>query len=64
MTVSFPSCESTKGSKALNADPARLYNEEISADYLAVVREPRYAEAPEYQNLETRSQYLKDRGIQ
>lgn len=61
--VSFPSCESIKGSKALNADPARLYNEEINADYIAVVREPRYAEAPEYQNPETRSQYLKDRGI-
>lgn len=61
--VSFPSCESVKGSKALNADPARLYNEEINADYIAVVREPRYAEAPEYQNPETRSQYLKDRGI-
>ncbi len=61
--VSFPSCESVKGSKALNADPARLYNEGINADYIAVVREPRYAEAPEYQNPETRSQYLKDRGI-
>lgn len=61
--VSFPSCESIKGSKALNADPARLYNEEINADYIAVVREPRYAEAPEYQNPETRSQYLKDRGL-
>ena len=61
--VSFPSCESVKGSKALNADPARLYNEEINADYIAVVREPRYAEAPEYQNPETRAQYLKDRGI-
>ena len=63
MIVSFPTCESVKGSKALNADPARLYNEEINADYIAVVREPRYAEAPEYQNPETRSQYLKDRGI-
>lgn len=63
MIVSFPTCESVKGSKALNADPARLYNEEINADYIAVVREPRYAEAPEYQNPETRSQYLNDRGI-
>lgn len=63
MIVSFPSCESVKASKALNADPARLYNEEINADYIAVVREPRYAEAPEYQNPETRSRYLKDRGI-
>ena len=61
--VSFPSCESVKGSKAMNADPARLYTEEITPDYIAVVREPRYAEAPEYQNRDTRSQYLKDRGL-
>lgn len=61
--VAFPSCESVKGSKALNADPSRLYNEEITEDYIAVVREPRYAESPEYQNPETRAQYLKDHGI-
>ncbi len=61
--VSFPSCESVKGSKALNADPSRLYNEEVTADYIAVVKEPRYAESPEYQNPDTRSQYLKDRGL-
>lgn len=61
--VSFPSCESVKGSKALNADPSRLYSEEITQDYIAVVREPRYAESPEYQNPDTRSQYLKDRGL-
>lgn len=61
--VSFPSCESVKGSKALNADPARLYNEEITQDYIAVVREPHYDEAPEYRNPDTRSQYLKDRGL-
>ena len=61
--VSFPSCESVKGSKALNADPSRLYNEEVTSDYIAVVKEPRYAESPEYQNPDTRSQYLKDRGL-
>ena len=61
--VSFPSCESVKGSKALNADPSRLYSEEITTDYIAVVREPRYAESPEYQNSDTRSQYLKERGL-
>ena len=61
--VSFPSCESVKDSKALNADPARLYSEEITPDYIAVVREPRYTESPEYQNPDTRSQYLKDRGL-
>ena len=61
--LSFPTYESVRESKALNADPARLYNEEISPDYIAVVREPRYAEAPEYQNPDTRAQYLKDRGL-
>ncbi len=61
--VAFPSCESVKSSKALNADPSRLYNEEITTDYIAVVREPRYAVSPEYQTPETRAQYLKDRGL-
>lgn len=61
--VAFPSCESVKGSKALNADPSRLYNEEITEDYIAVAREPRYAESPEYQNPEMRAQYLKDHGL-
>ena len=61
--VSFPSCESVKKSKALNADPSRLYREEITSDYIAVVREPRYAESPEYQNSDTRAQYLKDHSL-
>ena len=61
--VAFPSCESLKGSTALNADPARLYNEEITPDYIAVVREPRYAESPEYQDLDTRPQFLKEHGL-
>ena len=61
--VSFPSCESVKGSKALSSDPSRLYSEEITSDYIAVIREPRYAESPEFQNPDTRSQYLKDRGL-
>ncbi len=61
--LSFPTCESIRESKALNADPAKLYNEEITADYIAVVRNPRYTEAPEYQNSETRSQFLKDQGL-
>lgn len=36
--VSFPSYESVKESKAFNSDPARLYNEDITSDYIAVVR--------------------------
>lgn len=61
--LSFPTYESVRESKALNADPSRLYNEEITPDYIAVVREPRYVEAPEYKNTDTRAQYLKDRGL-
>ena len=61
--VSFPSYESVKESKAFNSDPARLCNEDVTSDYIAVVKEPRYADAPEYKNEETRAQYLKDRGL-
>lgn len=61
--TSFPSYESLKSSKAMNADPAKLYNEEIKEDYIAVVKNPKYMDAPEYQNPETRSKYLWDNGI-
>ncbi len=61
--TSFPSCESIKESKALNADPSKLYNEEIKADYIAVVRNSKYAEAPEYINPETRNRFVKDSGL-
>lgn len=61
--TSFPNCESIKESKALNADPARLYNEDVKEDYIAVVRNPRYAEAPEYINPDTRVKFLKDSGL-
>lgn len=61
--VAFPSCKSVKESKVFNADPSRLYTEEIGEDYIAIVREPRYAENPEYINPDTRVQYLKDHGL-
>ena len=61
--TSFPSYESIKGNKAFNADPARLYNEDVREDYIAVIKNPRYAEAPEYQNPETRTKFLKDNGL-
>ncbi len=63
IVVAFPSCESVKDSKALNSDPSRLCSEEITQDYIAVVREPRFAESPEYQNPDTRTQFLKDHGL-
>lgn len=61
--TSFPSCESIRENKAFNADPARLYNEEVREDYIAVVRNANYAEAPEYKNQETRGKFLKDSGL-
>ena len=63
MILSFLDCESVKCSKALNADPSRLCNEEIHEDYIAVIKEPRYADAPEYKDQTTRGQYLKDHGL-
>ena len=47
----------------MNADPAKLYSEEIGADYIAVIKNPRYMEAPEYINPETRQQFLYDNGL-
>lgn len=61
--TSFPDCESIRENKAFNADPARLYNEEIKEDYIAVVRNARYAEAPEYQNPESRDKFLLENGL-
>lgn len=61
--VSFPSYKSVKESKAFNSYPAHLYNEDVTSDYIAVVKEPRYADAPEYKNEVTRGQYLKERGL-
>lgn len=63
MILSFPDCDSVKCSKALNVDPSRLYNEEIHEDYIAVVKEPRYADAPEYKDQATRGQYLREHGL-
>jgi type I restriction enzyme R subunit len=61
--LAIPTYESIRESKALNADPSKLHQEEVTPDYIAVVRDPRYAEAPEYRNPENRAQFLKDRGL-
>lgn len=61
--TSFPSCDSLKESKALNADATKLFNEEISEDYIAVVKNPRYMDSPEYINKETRINFLINNGI-
>lgn len=61
--TAFPSYESLRDSKAFNANPARLYNEEIKSDYIAVVKNPNYAEAPEYKNEQTRQKFIYDTGL-
>ena len=61
--TAFPSYESLRDSKAFNANPARLYNEEIKSDYIAVVKNPNYAEAPEYKNEQTRQKFIFDTGL-
>lgn len=61
--TSFPSAESIRENKALNADPTKLYNEDIQNDYIAIVKNPKYAEAPEYKNIETRAKFLEDSGV-
>ncbi len=59
----FPSCESIKESKAFNAEPARLFREDVKDDYIAVIKNSKYAEAPEYINPETRLKFIKDSGL-
>jgi len=61
--TNFPSCEGIRENRAFNADPARLYNEDVRKDYIAVVRNAKYAEAPEYQNPKTRAKFLEDNGL-
>lgn len=61
--TSFPSYKNMQENKTLNADTARLYNEEIKDDYIAVVKNPKYADAPEYKNVETRKKFEKDSGL-
>ncbi|MBQ7950481.1 MAG: DEAD/DEAH box helicase family protein [Clostridia bacterium] len=61
--TAFPSYESLRDSKAFNTNPARLYNEEIKSDYIAVVKNPNYAEAPEYKNEQTRQKFIFDTGL-
>lgn len=61
--TSFPSYESLKDCHAMSADPSRLYNEEITKDYTAVVKNPRYKEEPGYINEETRKEFCYENGL-
>ena len=53
LITAFPSYESICENKAMNADRAKLYSEEICADYIAVIKNPQYMQALEYINPET-----------
>ncbi len=61
--TAFPSYESLKESKAFTADSSKLYKEEIRSDYIAVIKNPNYEEAPEYKNEETRQKFIFDSGL-
>jgi type I restriction enzyme, R subunit len=63
LITGFPSYESLRASKAFYADPLKLFNEDVKADYIAVSQMQRYADDPRYQNEYSRSDFLKDSNL-
>ncbi len=63
LITAFPSYKSLKSSKAFSSDISKLYNEKIESDYIAVTQMPKYAQDPQYQNEETRQDFIKDHGL-
>jgi len=63
LITAFPSYESLKSSKAFSSDISKLYNEKIESNYIAVTQMPKYAQDPQYQNKETRQNFIKDHGL-
>lgn len=61
--TTLPSCENIKENKAINADPSKLFNEEVNDDYIALIKNSKYAEAPEYINPDTRDRFTKENGL-
>ncbi len=61
--TSFPSYESLRDCHSMSADPAKLYNEKITEDYIAIVKNPRYKEEPDYINGETREKFCEKNGL-
>ncbi len=61
--TAFPSYESLRESKALTADASKLYNEPVGKDYIVLSQMPRYYEAPEYINKESRNKFCSENGL-
>ncbi len=59
----FPSYESLTDTSKTEKTPSKLYNEPIEEDYIAVIKNKHYKDAPEYKNEETRKAYLEDSGL-
>lgn len=63
LITAFPSYESLKISKAFTSDPQKLFNENITPDYVAITQMPSYDNDPQYMNSETRADFIKDHGL-
>lgn len=55
----FPTQQSVKGYSAYKPQPDRLINEKVSEDYIAVTQGPNYYQIPEYQDPNTREQFVQ-----
>lgn len=63
LITAFPSYESLRSSKVFSSDISKLYNEEVESDYIAITQMPKYAQEPQYQNKETRQDFIKKHGL-
>ena len=63
LITAFPSYESLRSSKVFSSDISKLYNEEIESDYIAITQMPKYAQEPQYQNKESRQDFIKKYGL-
>ena len=63
LITAFPSYDSLKSSKAFTSDPQKLYSEKLGADYIAITQMPSYERDPQYNNPETRQEFIKDHGL-
>ena len=55
----FPTQQSVKDYSAYKPQPDRLINEKVSEDYIAITQGPNYYQIPEYQNPDTREQFIR-----
>ena len=55
----FPTQQSIKNYSAYKPQPDRLINEKISEDYIVLTQKPNYSQVPEYQDPNTREQFIQ-----